>query len=174
MCGSYLFECGGKPFTITRKWHLVHEAHSVCHILNHVRECIGFHCKFIGKMHKFTVIDWIRSSHLLRMPLSDIITYSCLAAWYPGFILLIFGFTPTFEPPMNTIIEQLNNCFQNGPGETWKGQCHIPINSRASIIGYSFISCSTTLIAGSDLFSMQNKSSYWKWIKWYYIQCAFM
>lgn len=37
---------------------------------------------------------------------------------------------------------------------------YIPINSRASIAGYSFISCSTTLIAGSDLFSMQNKISY--------------
>lgn len=39
--------------------------------------------------------------HSLLKPLSDIITNSCLAASKPGFMLLIFGFTPTSEPPKN-------------------------------------------------------------------------
>lgn len=38
--------------------------------------------------------------NLLRMPLSEIMIYSYLAASYPGFMLFIFGFTPTFEPPV--------------------------------------------------------------------------
>lgn len=59
--------------------------------------------------------------------------YSYLAASYPGYILLILGFTPTLDPPTNMV---------------------------ASTCGYFTISSSTSLMAGSVLSSIQNSNSY--------------
>lgn len=41
-------------------------------------------------------------------------TSSCLAALYPGIILLIFGFNPTFSPPVNRDIRQGTKQIGNG------------------------------------------------------------
>jgi len=44
----------------------------------------------------------IQHDHLLLIPLSDISIRSYFAAVKPGCMLLIFGFTPTTEPPEMT------------------------------------------------------------------------
>lgn len=49
----------------------------------------------------YQIALFILQNYLLRMPLSDIITSSYLAASYPGYMLFIFGLTPTSEPPAN-------------------------------------------------------------------------
>ena len=109
--------------------------------------------------------------NLLRIPLSDIITSSYLAASYPGCMLFIFGLTPTFDPPV-CIRNMLFNCnfiiifreskliirdLMDLKRLIW---IHLPINSVESIIGYFCISVLTTPMAGSYSFSIQNRSSY--------------
>lgn len=54
--------------------------------------------------------------HLLRIPLSDIITSSYLAALYPGCMLFIFGLTPTFDPPVNKYKNTQNITFIDESG----------------------------------------------------------
>jgi hypothetical protein len=60
----------------------------------YVKNCL---CKYILL---YVGVKYVESYlYLLLIPLSDISMRSYFAAKKPGCILLIFGFTPTLEPP---------------------------------------------------------------------------